>query len=119
MSNPEETIEPEVMPPTEKQEREQLRFREVVIPLASGIVIDFLDMASFDRIGFALSGILGAVGGLLLARMGGLHSRYYLPVALVASVYCAIPRTGIIPLATIIAAAGLFRRLGSHGDRRA
>ena len=112
MSNPEAPIEPEVLPPTRESDHEAMKFKDLAVPLVSAILIDFLDMLSFDRFGIALGAIIGAVCGVILARVAGLSSKYWGIVALITAVYAGMPRTGIFPLATIFAVATLFKKLG-------
>ena len=101
----------------DRSAREEAGFKQLAVPLCSAIILDFLDLAPFDRLAPPLSAIIGAVAGLVLARVTGLHQRYYVWIALIAGLYSGIPRTGMVPLATLFAAATLFRKLGDDGKR--
>lgn len=109
-----EEVEPEVIPPQDGEPRMDAsaswfeRLNQAFGPIASGVIIDSLDVATFGRFGF----IFGmAVGGTAAFWM---CSIYKLPLwqrflwALAAGFYCTFPRTEFIPLATLIGAAARY-----------
>jgi len=80
---------------------------QAVGPVVGGLIIDSIDLFSFGAFGL-LCGTL--IGGSVAYYLGGLSR---LPVwqrtllAIVAGIYCAIPRTNFLPAATLV---GVFLR---------
>jgi hypothetical protein len=102
--DPEETIEVEVerLDSFEEPEREDLRWGRALGPVISGLIIDVLDFATFGGAGAIFGLLLGTPAGWYLARNLGLDHRRSLYVALGCGVYCMIPVTSPIPIATLI-----------------
>lgn len=105
--------EPEVLPPEgeprgTRRRRAGRRFVEAFGPIGAGILIDLADFVTYGPLGL-MFGML--VGGTLAYVLSGFFGQ---PVwkrflwALAAGIYCTLPRTELIPLATILAAAGRF-----------
>lgn len=75
-------------------------------PVVAGLLIDVIDLATpAPLLGLVLGGVLGHY----LARAAGARPGQALLVAAAVAVYCAIPVTGRLPVATLV---GLFVRLG-------
>ena len=71
-------------------------------PVLAGFIIDVLDFATFGSAGLYLGLLLGCPAGWYLARSFGLDHRRSLYFALVCGVYCTIPVTSPVPLATLL-----------------
>ena len=78
-------------------------------PIVAGLIIDFVDVSTFGPVGLLLGLPVGGLAGYWMGRTLGFDKRASLWCALAASVYCTIPGTEIIPLATIIGACVRFR----------
>jgi len=81
-------------------------------PIVAGAVIDAVDFATFGPIGFILGLPVGGVAGYWMGRCLGLSRRSSFYCALAAGVYCTIPFTELIPLATLVGAYARFRESG-------
>lgn len=81
-------------------------------PIAAGMIIDLVDFATFGPVGLLLGLPIGGLAGYWMGRALGFDKRASRWCALAASVYCTIPGTEIIPLATIIGACVRFRETG-------
>jgi hypothetical protein len=70
-------------------------------PIFAALAIDLLDLATFGPVGLYTGLILGAIVGFALAPLLGFppHRRWL--SALAVGVYCTLPLTGLIPLATL------------------
>ena len=77
-------------------------------PLAAGIIIDVVDFATFGPIGLVLGPILGGLAGWWVSSIYHFRTRGRLIVAILAAIYCTIPFTELLPLATLVAAAARF-----------
>lgn len=79
-------------------------------PLAAGYLIDVLDLATFGPIGFYLGPLLGGLLGWWLAAVYRLGSVGQSVVVLLVALYCMIPATEFIPLATLVLALIRFTK---------
>jgi hypothetical protein len=84
------------------------RLHRALGPLAGGMIIDFVDFASFGPIGLVLGPVLGGLAGWWVSSIYGFGPRGRTVVAIVAAVYCSIPFTEVLPLATLVAAVARF-----------
>jgi len=78
------------------------RWGRAIGPVLSGLIIDVLDLATLGGVGMSLGFLLGTPAGWYLARNLGLDRRRALYVALACGVYCAIPVTSPVPIATLL-----------------
>jgi hypothetical protein len=78
--------------------------------IGGGLLLDLLDLATPGPVGLELGLPLGAVAGWLLASRGRAQGGAHLLLALLAAVYCMLPGTEPLPLAT--AASVVLRLLG-------
>ena len=71
-------------------------------PVLAGMIIDVLDIATFGATGIYIGFLLGAPAGWYLARRLGLDRKRALLAALGSGIYCTVPFTSPIPVATLI-----------------
>jgi hypothetical protein len=102
--DPEETVEVEVerLDDSGEPQKEDLRLVRAIGPVISGLIIDVLDFATLGSAGAVLGFLLGVPAGWYLARNLGLDRKRSLYAGLACGVYCTIPVTSPIPLATLI-----------------
>ncbi len=79
--------------------------RRMVVPAMAGLAIDALDLATFGPVGLWAGIPLGAAVGFWLAPELGFPRRSRWLCAALTGLYCALPLTGFLPLATIAASA--------------
>ena len=80
------------------------RYNHAFGPVAAGLIIDAVDFVTFGPVGLALGFPVGAAAGYWLARSLRLETNPSLLCALIAGVYCTIPGTELLPLATLVGA---------------
>lgn len=92
------------------------RLMDALGPLAGGVILDLVDLATFGPIGIYVGWAIGAFVGWWLSSYYRLPpwSRVFFAVA--AAAYVATPATSLIPLATVLAAVSRFLD-GSDGER--
>ncbi len=83
-------------------------------PVLAGLIIDFLDLATFGPAGLFLGPPVGGLAGYWLGRALGLRPRHALYCALAAGLYCTVPFTEVVPVATIIGACVRFWESGKR-----
>jgi hypothetical protein len=81
-------------------------------PIAAGILLDVLDLTTFGPIGLILGLPVGAAAGWWMADALGVEKKNRKWFALSAAIYCALPFTEVIPLATLTGAYVRFRQGG-------
>ena len=96
-------------------ERKARRLNRAFGPVVAGLIIDFLDLATFGPLGFYVGPFVGGGAGYWLGRSLGLSRKASGWCALGGAVYCVLPMTEFIPLATI---AGACARYMEPGDRQ-
>ena len=101
METPEQ---PESAPPPSQAQRLNRAFG----PIVAGLVIDLVDLSTFGPIGLVLGLPIGGFAGFWMGRALGLSTKPCLLCALLAGIYCTIPGTEMIPLATIVGAAARY-----------
>lgn len=79
--------------------------KQIIGPMVAALAIDLLDLATFGPFGLYTGLILGGAAGYWLAPFLGFppHRRWL--SALATGVYCTLPLTGLIPLATLASVA--------------
>ena len=86
-------------------------------PLAGGILLDLLDLAALSPFGLTVGWILGAAVAWLIGSAYGFSRGQKMLLSALAAVYCVLPMTEWLPLATILTAAvRLFAKPG--GERK-
>lgn len=86
-------------------------------PMWAGFFIDIVDFSTFGPFGLALGWLIGGAVGWWLAPMLGFPPRSRLIAAVIAGVYCAIPMTEFLPLASF--AAGVARVIEAPSKEQA
>lgn len=88
--------------------------KRIIGPMIAALAIDLLDLATFGPIGLYTGLMIGAAAGYWLAPLLGFppHRRWL--CALATGVYCTLPLTGLIPLATL---ASILSRAMLRDDR--
>jgi hypothetical protein len=81
-------------------------------PIAAGIMLDLLDLTTFGPIGLVIGLPVGAAAGWWMASALGVEKKNRKWFALAAAVYCTIPFTEVIPLATLTGAYVRFKQSG-------
>jgi hypothetical protein len=85
------------------------RTNRVFGPIAAGMIIDCVDFATFGPVGLVLGLPIGGLAGYWMGKALGLSRRASVGCAVAAGVYCTIPGTEFIPLATIVGACARFQ----------
>lgn len=85
-------------------------------PIAAGILLDLLDLATFGPVGLIIGLPVGAAAGWWMAGALGVEKENRKWFALGAAIYCAIPFTELIPLATLTGAFVRFKQTGRTSD---
>jgi len=79
------------------------RLRRDLLPIASGILIDTVDLATFGPLGLYGGFVVGGLVGWLVCSANGISgNRRWLLIA-AAAAYTAMPFTEAVPLATVLA----------------
>ena len=95
-------VEVERLDPEEAEENAASRWGGAIGPVFAGMIIDVLDIATFGSTGLYIGFLLGVPAGWYLARRVGLDQKRSLLAAIGSGVYCTIPFTSPIPVATLI-----------------
>ena len=101
------TMEPPA--PHQPKPSQAQRMNRAFGPVVAGLVIDFVDLATFGPIGTYLGLPIGAFAGYWMGRALGLDRKPSLLCALLAGIYCMIPGTEMIPVATVVGALARYR----------
>lgn len=92
------------------------RLHRALGPLAGGLILDFVDLATFGPLGFYLGPIVGALVGWWISSIYRYKTSSRIIWAILAALYCTIPLTEIIPVATIISALARFSEKTAPDD---
>jgi hypothetical protein len=71
-------------------------------PLAAGIILDVLDLATFGPIGIVIGALVGGYAGWILGECEGFDHSIRIAFAICAAAYMTIPFTEPFPAATIL-----------------
>jgi hypothetical protein len=85
------------------------RLYAAIFPILGGLILDFADLATFGPVGIYTGMIVGCTIGWLISGIYDFSRNGRLIFALLAGIYCTIPGTFFLPLATVISAAARFR----------
>lgn len=86
------------------------RLNRALSPIVAGMVIDAIDVATLGPIGLMVGLPLGGLAGYWLGKSLGLEQEKCLLCGLAAGVYCMMPLTAALPLATIVGAYVRYRQ---------
>jgi hypothetical protein len=81
-------------------------------PIAGCLVLDLMDFVTLGPIGLVIGVPIGAAIGWWLGSLYGLERAGKITVAVLSAVYCTIPFTEILPLATLSGAVARFHHAG-------
>ena len=95
-------VEVERLDPEESEAGAASRWGGAIGPVLAGMIIDALDLATFGPLGLKAGFLLGAPAGWYRARHLGLDHKRALLTAIGCGIYCTIPLTFPIPVATMI-----------------
>jgi len=111
-------IDPDVLPPEDEDQGRYnplwVRLQEAFGPIAAGVLIDGLDVATFGRFGIMAGPLIGGSAAYWVSSIYRLPVWQRLIWAVLAGTYCMVPRTEFIPVATLL---GAFARFW-HSKRR-
>jgi len=79
-------------------------------PVAGGMLLDGLDIATFGPMGIYVGWAVGAAVGWWLAGIYGFRTAGRLAIALAAALYLTVPFSEPFPVATAVSAASRFFR---------
>lgn len=85
-------------------------------PIAGGLFLDMLDLATFGPFGFYVGWIVGLSVGWWMASIYGFGNLGKTLFACMAAIYLTMPFTELVPVATIISAFARFRGSASGVD---
>lgn len=77
--------------------------RHGLLPIAGGLAIDVVDFATMGPIGVFAGAIVGGFVTWTVASRHGLSSRMVAMMTFLGALYCTIPFTELLPLATLLA----------------
>ena len=86
------------------------------LPYAAAALLDAIDLATFGPMGIWVGFVLGALAGWGLAEYLGFAQRNRWMGATLAGLYCMMPGTHLLPLATMVTA---IRQLSGKSDPNA
>lgn len=78
-------------------------------PVLAGVLLDLVDFATYGSIGLRVGAVVGALAGYFLAISMGVEPKRRFPYAAAAGVYCMLPFTAFLPLATVLGTAVRLR----------
>ncbi|MCP4093658.1 MAG: hypothetical protein GY747_09430 [Planctomycetes bacterium] len=78
-------------------------------PIAGGILLDTIDLATFGPLGLYAGWIIGLAVGWWMASIYKFHFYGKVLFATLAAVYLTLPMTEFIPVATAVSAIARFR----------
>lgn len=81
-----------------------VRLNRAFGPVVAGILLDLLDFTTLGPIGLVIGLPVGAAAGYWMASTLGVEPKKRRWLALAAAVYCTIPFTEVLPLATLAGA---------------
>lgn len=85
------------------------RIHRALGPIAGGLILDLVDLATFGPIGLFGGFLMGGIVGWWVSSIYEFSARSRVMFAVLAAVYTAVPLTEPFPLATGISALARFR----------
>jgi len=108
-------IEPQSSPPPDPAQQAK-RLNRAFGPVIAGLIIDLVDLSTFGPMGFYFGLPLGGGCGYWMGRTLGLTRKQSLTCAIAAGIYCMIPVSEFLPLATLVGAFARYRESTPHSD---
>jgi hypothetical protein len=93
------------------------RLNRALSPVVAGMIIDSIDLVTFGPVGLVLGVPLGGLAGYWLGNSLGLEKDKRLLCAMAAGVYCTIPGTELLPLATLVGAYARYRQTAPSNEQ--
>ncbi len=84
------------------------RIHRALGPVAGGLIIDLLDLATIGPIGIYLGMVVGCLVGWWVGSFLRFSTRARLSWSFLCGLYCTLPLTGFFPVMTIISAVARF-----------
>ncbi len=84
------------------------RLNNAIAPLAGGLLLDSLDIATFGPVGLYLGLFIGFTAGWWISSVYGFQNKTKIIWSLLAGIYCMMPSTEFFPIATTISVIGRF-----------
>ncbi len=94
------------------------RANRILGPVIAGMIIDLVDFATFGPVGLVLGFPFGGLAGYWMGRALGFGTRGSIWCGIASGVYCTIPGTEFIPLATIVGACARFKEPARSRKRK-
>ena len=105
--------------PAQPKPSQAQRLNRAFGPVVAGLVIDFVDLATFGPIGLYLGLPIGAFAGYWMGRALGFERKPSLLCAFAAGIYCMIPGTEMIPIATVVGALARYCESSPKSEKSA
>ena len=86
------------------------RFYVAFFPILGGLILDFADLATFGPVGIYAGMIVGCTIGWLISGIYGFSRKGRMILSLLAGIYCTVPGTFFLPLATVVSAVARFQK---------
>lgn len=86
------------------------RCKKAAFPILGGLILDCADLATFGPAGLYSGLFVGGTIGWLISDYYAYSKKGRAVFALIAGLYCAMPGTFFLPLATLSAVFGLTRK---------
>jgi len=93
-----------------------VRLHRALGPLAGGVILDVVDFATFGPVGLAIGLLVGVLVGWWVSSIYAFSVKARCIWATLGGLYCAVPFTEVLPLATLVSAVGRFRK-GAKGEK--
>jgi hypothetical protein len=92
------------------------RLHQALGPILGGLILDGADFVTFGALGIYVGVLVGFLVGWWITSFSSIATPYRLVVALLAGVYCAMPITEFMPIATMVSAGIRFLEEPSRGS---
>ncbi len=89
-----------------------------LFPIAGGLILDFADFVTMGSIGIYIGMIVGCLVGYLVSGIYKFPRKWRMYCTILAGIYCMIPGTFFLPLATIVSAMSRFYTSGRGGSEK-
>jgi hypothetical protein len=87
------------------------RLYNALFPVIGGLVLDLTDFVTFGPIGLYTGLLIGGLVGWLISSIYGFSTKKRLLWALLSGIYCTIPVTEFVPVATILSTIARFDKI--------